>query len=149
MSDLYEVVAGAVGHSLKDYQLLHQGKPVPEKRHGRSLTLSDCGILKEATVVVTKIGLVIDVSNPMVSLLKNYHFKMLLSLFIIQVDVCFLVDCTGSMNSYIEAVKKSITDLRSTLVQEYKECNLLFSFVRYTDYDQPAHSRTSVLNFTR
>ena len=67
----------------------------------------------------------------------------------IQVDVCFLVDCTGSMSAHIEAVKKSITDLHTSLVLEYKECRLLFSFVRYTDYDQPEYSRTTVLDFTR
>ncbi len=60
-------MASAVGHSMDNFQLLHQGKPVPEHRHGRSLTLSDCGIIKEATIVVAKVGLVIDVSNPLVS----------------------------------------------------------------------------------
>lgn len=63
--------------------------------------------------------------------------------------MCFLVDCTGSMQNSIEAVKNNITVLRSSLVAEYKQCELLFSFVRYTDYDQPSHSRTTFLNFTR
>ncbi len=51
------------------------------------------------------------------------------------------------MGSYIEAVKSSITELRTKLVSEYKECRLSFAFVRYTDYDLK-DTRTTVLNFT-
>ena len=66
-----------------------------------------------------------------------------------QVDVCFLVDCTGSMGNAIEAVKNNIKELRDKLVAEYNKCDLMFAFVRYTDYDQPAYSRTSYLNFSK
>ena len=64
-------------------------------------------------------------------------------------DVCFLVDCTGSMGSSIEAVKNNIQQLRERLVAEYTKCNLFFAFVRYTDYDQPSGTRTTYLNFTK
>lgn len=67
----------------------------------------------------------------------------------VQVDVCFVVDCTGSMGSHIEAVKNSVQELRDNLVKEYKACDLRFSFVRYTDYDQPSTTRTTWLDFTR
>ena len=60
-----------------------------------------------------------------------------------------MVDCTGSMSSHIEAVKNSIQELRDQLVKEYKGCDLRFSFVRYTDYDQPASTRTTWLDFTK
>lgn len=63
--------------------------------------------------------------------------------------MCFMVDCTGSMSSHIEAVKNSIQELRDQLVKEYKGCDLRFSFVRYTDYDQPASTRTTWLDFTK
>lgn len=60
-----------------------------------------------------------------------------------------MVDCTGSMRHHIEAVKNSVQELRDQLVKEYKGCDLRFSFVRYTDYDQPASTRTTWLDFTK
>ena len=66
-----------------------------------------------------------------------------------QVDVCFLVDCTGSMRRSIEAVKNNIQQLRERLVAEYTKCDLVFAFARYTDYDQPSDTRTTYLNFTK
>ena len=63
--------------------------------------------------------------------------------------MCFLVDCTGSMSSSIEGVKNNIKQLRDNLVTQYSGCDLQFAFVRYTDYDQPASTRTTCLNFTR
>ena len=63
--------------------------------------------------------------------------------------MCFLVDCTGSMASHIEAVKNNIQDLRDRLVREYTGSDLIFAFVGYTDYDQAASTRTSVLQYTR
>lgn len=65
-----------------------------------------------------------------------------------QVDLCFLVDCTGSMGSYIEAVKNNVKQLRDDLVKQYKGCDIRFAFVRYTDYDQPESSRTTFIDFT-
>ena len=65
-----------------------------------------------------------------------------------KVDVCFMVDCTGSMSGHIEAVKNSVQELRDRLVDQYKGCDLRFSFVRYTDYDQPESTRTTFLDFT-
>ena len=62
--------------------------------------------------------------------------------------MCFLVDCTSSMGSYITTVKNNIQQLRDKLQEEYKNCDLLFSFVRYTDFDLGS-SRTSYLQFTR
>ncbi len=72
------------------------------------------------------------------------HIKIL-----IQVDVCFMMDCTGSMGSWIESVKQNITKVRDRLETQYKGCNLRVSFVRYTDYDQPESSRTTWLEFTK
>ena len=59
-----------------------------------------------------------------------------------------MVDCTGSMGSWIESVKKNIKSVRDSLVDKYPGCQLKFGFVRYTDYDQPEHSRTTWLDFT-
>ena len=65
-----------------------------------------------------------------------------------QVDLCFLVDCTGSMGAWIEAVKSNLKAIRSQLDAQYKGCDLKVSFVRYTDYDQPETTRTTRLDFT-
>ena len=66
--------------------------------------------------------------------------------------MCFLVDCTGSMGSHIEAVKENIKQLRDRLEKEFKGSDVQFSFVRYTDYDVSKYNlydRTSALQFTR
>lgn len=73
---------------------------------------------------------------------KNWIFNS-------QVDVCFLVDCTGSMGGHITSVKSNIQQLREKLIAEYSKCDLVFAFVRYTDYDVPQRTRTSYLNFTK
>ena len=64
-----------------------------------------------------------------------------------QVDLCFLVDCTGSMGSHIEAVKNNVKELRDDLVKQYKGCDIRFAFVRYTDYDVTS-GRTTFIDFT-
>ena len=60
-----------------------------------------------------------------------------------------MVDCTSSMSSWIESVKNNVKQIRDKLEHQYKGCDLQFSFVRYTDYDQPESTRTSWLNFTK
>ena len=60
-----------------------------------------------------------------------------------------MMDCTGSMRSWIEAVKNNVKEVRDRLGAQYKGCDLRFAFVRYTDYDQPEHSRTSWIDFTK
>ena len=60
-----------------------------------------------------------------------------------------MVDCTGSMGSWIESVKNNVKELRDRLETQYKGCDLKFAFVRYTDYDQPESTRTTWLNFTK
>jgi len=53
------------------------------------------------------------------------------------------------MSSWIQTVKDNIMQLRDKLEEEYQGCDLQFAFVRYTDYDQPASSRTTWINFTK
>ena len=60
-----------------------------------------------------------------------------------------MVDCTESMNPWIQAFKGNILQLRDKLEVEYQGCDLQFAFVRYTDYDQPASTRTTWINFTK
>ena len=60
-----------------------------------------------------------------------------------------MMDCTGSMANWIESVKQNVKNIRDSLEKTYKGCDMQFAFVRYTDYDQPQHSRTTWINFTK
>jgi len=53
------------------------------------------------------------------------------------------------MGSHIDAVKNCVKKVRDDLVQQFQGCDIRFAFVRYTDYDQPATTRTSRINFTK
>ena len=61
------LVEGVLGHSLGEYQLHHQGHPVEESRHGRELQLRDLSIKSESTLVLAKMGLLLNITNPKVS----------------------------------------------------------------------------------
>jgi len=51
------------------------------------------------------------------------------------VDLCFLMDCTGSMRKYINAMKTQIRQLAETIVQLYST-KPYFAFVGYRDIDE-------------
>ena len=53
------------------------------------------------------------------------------------------------MGCHIDAVKNCVKKVRDDLVQQFQGCDIRFAFVRYTDYDQPASSRTSCVDFTK
>lgn len=59
---------GAIGHRMDEYQFHHQGHPVDETRHGRKMMLKDYSIKNGSTLVLTKIGLKLEVTNPTVKL---------------------------------------------------------------------------------
>ena len=65
-----------------------------------------------------------------------------------QINVCFLVDCTGSMGPWITKIKDNILIWKRRLLENYQNARLHFSFVRYTDFDQPSATRTTFLDFT-
>ncbi len=52
------------------------------------------------------------------------------------VDICFLVDCTSSMDPYIDQVKTIINSALIKLKSVYKNIKLRFSFIGYRDYDK-------------
>jgi len=61
--------------------------------------------------------------------------------------VCFMVDCTSSMSSYIEGVKEQITGVARKYAHLYPESSLHFGFVGYRDFgDSP---QFSVQDFTK
>ena len=67
----------------------------------------------------------------------------------LQADVCFLLDCTGSMSSWIDVVKKSVKSLESSIREEFSDGDLRFAFVGYTDYDVDEKDRITWIDFTR
>ncbi|EFA77640.1 hypothetical protein PPL_12247 [Heterostelium album PN500] len=64
------------------------------------------------------------------------------------VDLLFLLDCTGSMEPYINQVKEDIVKLHEILKSKHVNLDMMFGFIRYTDFDMGAN-RTSVFKFTR
>ncbi len=66
------------------------------------------------------------------------------------VDVCFLVDCTGSMDPYIDNVKTIIKEGTNRLKKVYTDLKLRISFVGYRDYEEMKDhpDRITVLPFT-
>ena len=65
------------------------------------------------------------------------------------VDVCFLVDCTGSMRSYIEEVKDKIKWLVKEISQKHEDVESLnLAFVGYRDLCD-GDRNYSVLQFTK
>lgn len=65
-----------------------------------------------------------------------------------QVYLCFLVDCTGSMSPWINEVKRNVKNWSKRLSDDYADTELHVAFVRYTDYDQPEDTRTTYIDFT-
>lgn len=63
------------------------------------------------------------------------------------VDLCFLVDCTGSMDSYINEVKNKIQDLVTECKATFADLVLKVAFVGYRDHCDGS-LRTTILKFT-
>ncbi len=51
------------------------------------------------------------------------------------VDVCILMDITGSMNSYIRNARDSVLDAFDALRSMYPSCEFRLSFIGYRDYE--------------
>ena len=66
------------------------------------------------------------------------------------VDLCFLVDATGSMGSYISEVKNSIKNLVRELSSKHESLKLNIAFVAYRDYcdARTTYGQFQVLDFT-
>ena len=63
------------------------------------------------------------------------------------VDLCFLVDCTGSMSSYIEGVKEGLESSIFKLKKMLPDLNFSVAFVGYRDHCDGS-DRVVVLDFT-
>ena len=53
-----------VGHSLDDFMLQLQNRPLEEARHGKVLTLKDYGIKNGNTLFLLKVGITLSINNP-------------------------------------------------------------------------------------
>ena len=63
-----------------------------------------------------------------------------------KVDLCFMVDCTGSMDSFINEVKVVIHRIFQRLSKVFKDFSLRASFVGYRDIED-GNDRTTVFQF--
>jgi hypothetical protein len=63
-------------------------------------------------------------------------------------DLMFLVDCTGSMSSWIDTVKTELKNIISYIKDNNPYSRVRISFVGYRDFDRAEGERFSILNFT-
>ena len=63
------------------------------------------------------------------------------------VDVAFLIDATGSMGTYIKAVKDGINSIVSKINSRFKDAVVRVAFVAYRDYEGGA-KHFEILDFT-
>ncbi|CAF1629561.1 unnamed protein product [Adineta ricciae] len=64
------------------------------------------------------------------------------------VDVCFLIDCTSSMQKYIDEVKDRIFETIRLLKSRFPHLNIRLAFVGYRDVDLHPDKQFSVSDFT-
>ena len=67
------------------------------------------------------------------------------------VDLCFLVDATGSMGAYIKEVKESIRSLARELSSKHESLQLNLAFVAYRDHCDAgtSYGQFQILDFTK
>jgi hypothetical protein len=63
-------------------------------------------------------------------------------------DLMFLVDCTGSMSSWIDTVKTELKKIITYIKENNPYSRVRISFVGYRDFDMSEEKRFSILNFT-
>ena len=63
------------------------------------------------------------------------------------VDMCFVIDCTGSMSSVINDVKKTIHKIVDRVKRNFQDFSFRCAFVGYRDIEDGA-KRITVLPFT-
>jgi len=63
------------------------------------------------------------------------------------VDLCFLIDCTSSMSSYIEQVQEKINEIVSDLKSRFENFSLRLAFVGYRDYTEKSYDQLIIIDF--
>jgi hypothetical protein len=52
------------------------------------------------------------------------------------IDLCFVVECSGSMQEYIDTTRESIRQIVAMLAESYSDFSSRLAFVGYTDFPQ-------------
>ncbi|CAG8531940.1 17108_t:CDS:2 [Dentiscutata heterogama] len=65
---------------------------------------------------------------------------------LLNVDLCFVLDCTGSMEKYINAARKSIRELIKSMNKVNPKIKIWFGFCGYHDYNN--NDNLQILEFT-
>ena len=63
-----KLVEENVGQNLDDFMLQFQKTPLEESRHGKLMTLGDYKIRNGATLLLLKVGITLNITNPQVQL---------------------------------------------------------------------------------
>lgn len=63
------------------------------------------------------------------------------------VDLCFLIDCTSSMSSYIEQVQKKINDIVDELKMNFEHFSPRLAFVGYRDFTEDPSDQIVSIDF--
>jgi len=66
VADLLPIIQQKLQQDLSRCQVLHNNEPLEKMRHGKEMTLKDHGIKSSSTLIVTKLGITLDVINPQV-----------------------------------------------------------------------------------
>lgn len=127
-----------IGHSLDEYDIHSNGRLLLDHH-----TLEEGGVKHEHTIIISVDFPHETITRPEV---RSHDCHVMIAL---QIDMCFLVDCTGSMSDSIQSVKDNIDKIVRELEETFTECDLQFGFVRYMDYDQPESTRTTWIDFTK
>ena len=68
--ELSTLVERCIGAKMSEHQFQFNEHLLEECRHGKQLTLHDCGIKSEDSLIITKMGLAITISEAQVCLAK-------------------------------------------------------------------------------
>jgi len=56
------------------------------------------------------------------------------------VDICFVIDATGSMKPWIDQIKTKVSTIIQNVLSKYPGFDIRVSVVAYRDFDQGSHS---------
>ncbi|KAG0564826.1 hypothetical protein KC19_8G143000 [Ceratodon purpureus] len=65
-----------------------------------------------------------------------------------ELDLAFLVDATGSMQTSIDMIKTTVTTMAAGIMASYPECKLRVAFVPYRDYVDAEQDDSELCDFT-
>lgn len=66
ITDLFPLLQEKTRQTLSQCQVLYNNEPLEKVRHGKKMSLKDHGIKSSATLIITKLGITLQVVNPQV-----------------------------------------------------------------------------------